>query len=241
VRIAVFSDVHSNLEALTAVLDEIRRETPDRILFLGDAVGYGPDPNGCIERIFEAADVVVAGNHDSGVVDKTDISTYNPLAKESLLWTRSVLTAENRERLLSMPLTAREDDLFLVHASPRAPSAWDYIVEEAGASEQLDFFDGPICLYGHTHRPMTFESDGKKVTVTQERLLTFHKKFRYIVNVGSVGQPRDGDPDAAYVLYDRREKRLSFHRVQYNFRITQEKMRAVHMPSFLIHRLTYGR
>lgn len=239
-RIAVFSDVHSNLEALTAVLHEIRREAPDRVLFLGDAVGYGPDPNGCVERIFEAADVVVAGNHDFGVVDKTDISTYTPPAKVSLLWTRSVLTAQSRKRLLSMPLTAREDDLFLVHAAPRDPSAWDYVVEEAGASEQLDFFDGPVCFYGHTHRPTVFVCDGKKVTATQESLLTFHEKFRYIVNVGSVGQPRDGNPDAAYVLYDCREKSLSFHRVQYNFRITQEKMRAAQMPSFLIHRLTYG-
>ncbi len=239
--IAVFSDVHSNLEALTAVLNEIRKQAPDRVLFLGDAVGYGPDPNVCVERIFDAADVVIMGNHDAGVVDETDISNFNPLAKESLLWTRSVLTEENRKRLLSMTMTVREDELFLVHASPQTPTVWDYIIDEDGAAEQFDFFDAPICLYGHTHRPMAFEKDRKKVTVTQERLLTFHENFRYIVNVGSVGQPRDGDPDAAYVLYDRREKSLSFHRVQYNFRITQEKMRAAHMPSFLINRLTHGR
>ncbi len=240
-RIAIFSDVHSNLEALTAVLDAIRREAPDRILFLGDAVGYGPDPNACVERIFETADTVVMGNHDSGVVDEGDFSTLNPLAQEAVLWTRSVLTEANRKRLSNLPIMVREEDCFLVHAAPRNPLLWDYVVEETGAAEQLDFFDGPICLYGHTHRPMAFVWDGKKVTITQERLLTFHETFRYIVNVGSVGQPRDGDPDAAYVLYDRREKRLSFHRVSYNFRITQEKMRAVNMPSFFVNRLTYGR
>ncbi|NOY53261.1 MAG: metallophosphoesterase family protein [Deltaproteobacteria bacterium] len=240
-RVAVFSDVHSNLEALTVVLDAIRREAPDRILFAGDAVGYGPDPNACVERIFEAADVVVMGNHDSGVLNESDLSSFNPLAQEAIRWTRSVLTAANREKLSVMPMTVREEDLFLVHAAPRTPPDWDYVVEETGAAEQFGFFDTPICLCGHTHRPMTFVWDGEKVTITQERLLTFHETFRYIVNVGSVGQSRDGNPDAAYVLYDHREKSLSFHRVLYNFRITQEKMRAVNMPSFFVNRLTHGR
>jgi predicted phosphodiesterase len=240
-RIAFFSDVHSNLEALTAVQKEIRKQAPDRLFFLGDAVGYGPDPNACVEKIFEMSDVVVAGNHDHAAVDRTEIDYFNLFALEAILWTRSVLSDANRERILSMPLTVQEEDLFLVHASPDRPEEWDYIVNERAAGNAFSFFEEKVCLYGHTHLPMAFEDNGNKVLWRQESRLTFQETFRYIVNVGSVGQPRDGNPDAAYVILDSREKSLSFHRVPYNYRVTQEKMRAAQLPSFLIERLEDGR
>jgi len=240
VRIAIFSDVHSNLEALNAVLNEIRKRKPDRIFFLGDAVGYGADPNECMEKIFEVSDMIVAGNHDHAAVGLTDIDQFNPLAAEAILWTRSALTSENRDRLLSLPMTEREKDLFLVHASPDRPQEWSYISSMPDAAYHFDFFEGKICLVGHTHRPAAYFCDGNQFGEIQESVLTIEEKIRYIVNVGSVGQPRDRNPDAVYVLYDTEEEKISFVRVKYNFRITQDKMRAHHLPSFLIERLEYG-
>ncbi len=238
--IAIFSDVHSNLEALTAVLEDIKKEAPDRVLFLGDAVGYGPDPNECVERIFEVSDSVVIGNHDHAVLGLSDHEIFNPFARESILWTESVLTRENREKLLSMPITKHEEDLFLVHAAPERPEKWYYISSLIDAGDQFDFFEGMVCLIGHTHRPEVYIHDGKEVVLNKESMLTFQREFRYIVNVGSVGQPRDMNPDAAYVLYNTKENTLTSKRVKYNIRLTQEKMRTVQLPSFLIKRLELG-
>jgi diadenosine tetraphosphatase ApaH/serine/threonine PP2A family protein phosphatase len=239
-RTVFFSDVHSNLEALTAVMKEIENQAPDRILFLGDAVGYGPDPNECLERIFEISDKWVAGNHDHGAVDLTDISHYNHFARQALLWTRSMLTPENLEKILSMPFTEQEDDFFLVHASPDHPGDWSYIFTAPEAAHHFECFQGKVCLIGHSHRPEIYIHDGNEVEKSKERMLTFQENFRYIVNVGSVGQPRDMNPDAVYVLYDSEERTLSYKRVPYDYRITQEKMRAAHLPSFLIDRLASG-
>lgn len=239
-RIAIFSDVHGNVEALDAVLQKIQEAKPDRMLFLGDAVGYGPDPNECMERIFEVADKMVAGNHDHATVGLTDIDSFNPFAREAILWTRSVLTPENRDRILSMPLTEREQGLFLVHASPERPEAWSYIFSPSDAARHFDFFEEQACLIGHSHRPGLYVTDGNRVWEMPESMLTFEEHFRYIVNVGSVGQPRDRNPCAGYALYDTEKKRLSIERVEYDLRSTQEKMRAAHLPSFLIERLKYG-
>jgi predicted phosphodiesterase len=238
--IAIYSDVHSNLEALNAVLHSFQVHKPDRILFLGDAVGYGPDPNECVEKIFEVSDKVVAGNHDHGAVGLTDIEHFNPFARKAILWNRSILTRENQEKIHSMPFIEKEGNLFLVHASPDRPEKWTYIFSSQDASRQFSSFEGPAAFIGHTHRPGVYSSQGNKMRELQESILTLQKGFRYIVNIGSVGQPRDGNPEAGYVLYDTEAKKLSFIRVQYNFRITQEKMRAGKLPDFLIERLENG-
>lgn len=239
-RYAIFSDVHANLEALDAVLKGIREAKPDCVLFVGDAVGYGPDPNACMERIFEAADKIVAGNHDLAVVGQADIAPLNPFAREAILWTRSVLTEDSRDRILAMPLTAKDEDIYLVHASPDRPEAWSYIFSAFDAARQFDFFDEQICVIGHSHRPAVYGTDGESVWEASDSMLTLDGNCRYIVNAGSVGQPRDRNPDAGYVLYDTDEKRLSIERIPYDLRSTQEKMRAAHLPSFLIDRLTLG-
>lgn len=239
-KIAILSDIHSNLEALESVLKEIDQVKPDRIFFLGDAVGYGPDPNACVEKIFDTSDKVIAGNHDHGVLGLTDIECFNPFARQAILWNRSILTRENTERLSSMPLTAQEDDLFLVHATPEKPEEWGYIYSPQDTELQYEYFQSSACFIGHTHSPSLYFSDGDEFGETRETVLTFREGFRYIVNVGSVGQPRDRNPDAGYVLFDTETKKLSFNRVRYNFRITQEKMRAVNLPEYLINRLESG-
>jgi len=240
VRIAIFSDVHANLEALNAVLREILHRKPDRILFLGDAVGYGPEPDECVERIFQVADRIVAGNHDQAVAGLTDIDCFNPEARQAVLWTRSELKSENLRRLSAPPLTAQEESLFLVHATPRHPEAWSYLASAGTVQSQFSAFGDPICLVGHTHRPAVFRNDGKQLLSPKESLLTFQENFRYIVNVGSVGQPRDRNPDAAYALYDTRARTFLLRRVPYRYSVTQEKMRAAHLPSFLVDRLAWG-
>jgi diadenosine tetraphosphatase ApaH/serine/threonine PP2A family protein phosphatase len=232
--------VHSNLEALTAVLEAIDGHKPDRLFFVGDAVGYGPNPNECIDKIYEVSDCIVAGNHDHAAVGLFDIGFFNPFAAHAIRWTQSVLSNENRERLLAMPLARNEDGCFIVHASPDRPEHWSYLYYAAEAAYQFEFFEETVCLVGHTHRPAIYVNDGGNVFSVQERMLTFQKGFRYIVNVGSVGQPRDGNPDATFAVYDRGEEILSFHRVSYDYRATQEKMRAAHLPSFLVDRLESG-
>ncbi|MDX1765045.1 MAG: metallophosphoesterase family protein [bacterium] len=238
--VAFYSDVHSNLEALTAVLDDMGRHRPDQILFGGDAVGYGPNPNECLERIFAVSHAMVAGNHDHAAADLFDSALFNPFARDAILWTRSVLTPENRRRIASMPLTASTKEVFVVHGSPEAPGDWDYLHSAADAAHQFEFFTEKLCVVGHTHRPAIYMKDGEKIVKGPESMLTFEERFRYIVNVGSVGQPRDGNRDALYALYETGERTLSFHRVAYDYRATQEKMRAAHLPSFLIDRLESG-
>lgn len=238
--IALYSDVHSNLEALTAVLEAMERHKPDRILFGGDAVGYGPNPNECLDRIFEVSHGMVAGNHDHAAAGLFDPEHFNPFAREAILWTRDALTPENHRRIKSMPLTATTEGVFVVHASPEAPGNWFYLNSVYDATHQFEFFTETLCVVGHTHRPAIFALDGEKIVKRPESMLTFEERFRYIVNVGSVGQPRDGNPDAMYALYETGEETLSFHRVAYDYRATQEKMRAAHLPSFLIDRLESG-
>lgn len=238
--IALFADVHSNLEALTAVLEALERHKPDRILFGGDAVGYGPNPNECLDRIFEVSHGMVAGNHDHAAAGLFDPDHFNPFAREAILWTRAVLTPENHRRIASMPLTMSTEGVFVVHASPEAPGDWFYLDAAHAAAHQFEFFTENLCVVGHTHRPAIFAHDGEKVVKGPESMLTFEERFRYIVNVGSVGQPRDGNPDAMYALYETGGKTLSIHRAAYDYRATQEKMRAAHLPSFLIDRLESG-
>ena len=239
-RIALFSDVHGNLEALEAVLADMEALRPDRVLFLGDAVGYGPDPGPCLERILDRAHAAVAGNHDWAVAGRTPLEAFHDLAREAILWTRAVLGARERDLLAGLPLTADEHGIFLAHASPAAPGAWEYVFGPADAALQFPAFAGAFCAVGHTHRPRAFSLEEGRVREHRESVLTMREGIRYIVDVGSVGQPRDRNPDAAYAVYDSEERRLSFRRIRYDVGSTQEKMRAARLPAFLIERLAYG-
>jgi predicted phosphodiesterase len=238
-RFAVISDVHANLEALDRVLEETGREGIETILFLGDIVGYGPDPNKCLELIKERAEINIAGNHDRAAVDLADSRFFNPYAKAAIKWTHEVLIDENRRYISSLPLIQEvHNDILLVHATPREPEKWHYLMTTVDALLNFEFFRNKICFIGHSHVPVIIELTAAGKIVYHSEQVDIREGSRYLVNAGSVGQPRDRNPDAAYaVLHD---NTIEIKRVSYDIVSTKKKMRDTGLPRFLIERLSRG-
>ena len=238
---AVISDVHANLEALRAVLKEIGKEKVDKVLFLGDAVGYGPDPNECIELLRRNAALMIAGNHDRAAVGMDGYDHFNTCAKTAIEWTRDALSNGNRDFLKGLPLTKTisKEGIFLVHGTPREPGMWHYLTNKKAATINLKYFEEKICFVGHSHQPFIIECPEKGDTDIFYDLRDIGNSHRYIINTGSVGQPRDGNPDAAYVIF--RDDRLEIKRVSYDIVLTQNKMKTAGLPAYLIERLATGR
>jgi predicted phosphodiesterase len=242
VRVAVFSDVHGNLHALEAVLAAIGRDAPDTVWCLGDVVGYGPRPNECCARVAEHADLCLVGNHDLVVLDRLDVAEFSHDAAESARWTASVLTAESRRFLEALAPNATRDGVDLYHASARDP-VWEYVLTAEAALVSLALTRAPIVLVGHSHVALA-------LSLADERLdgglapggaeLALGGAERWLINPGSVGQPRDGDPRAAYLILDLNEKQASFRRVAYPIEQTQEEVRERGLPEALAARLEHG-
>jgi diadenosine tetraphosphatase ApaH/serine/threonine PP2A family protein phosphatase len=238
-RYAIISDIHSNLEALQAVIEDIESQAVDQVLCLGDVVGYGADPNECVRLVRDLAAEIVAGNHDHAAVGMTDISYFNPHAKRAVSWTAKALTLEHARFFCKLPYTLTVDDLFLVHATPSDPPAWNYLLTAGMAEAEFAEFEEPICLIGHSHQPLIFSTDGGTLPWRGEKL-SCSADQKYIVNVGSVGQPRDGDPRACYALVDASEKTLALRRVSYDVRAAQRKILQAGLPPVLAVRLANG-
>lgn len=244
-RYGILSDIHGNLEALDAVLEAMAGERIGHYLCLGDIVGYGASPNACLDRVTGLTTDVIAGNHDHAAIGKLDISTFNPYAAEAAQWTRRQLTPDGRRYLGGLPYVRRNDDLFIVHASPARPEEWTYLTSPWQADEAFETLPAGValCTLGHTHTPMIFEKRNaeersKPIPPTALELASEH---RYIVNVGSVGQPRDGDPRAAYCVYDSEMKQIEIKRVPYDLESAQRKIRKAGLPDLLAERLELGR
>jgi len=238
-RYLVLSDIHSNLAALEAVLAEAGEV--DQVWCLGDLVGYGPDPNECVERIRSLPHLCVVGNHDWGTLGKLDLNDFNAYARRACLWNREQLSAENKEYLDSLDELIVEGDFTLVHGSPRSP-IWEYVMSPDEAAHSFAFFDTPYCFVGHTHVPGMFvegSASCQAVPVQEDRPVPLGRE-RMIINPGGVGQPRDGDPRAAYLILDTDSMVIVHHRVEYPIEVTQEKMRKAGLPGRLIDRLDYG-
>jgi diadenosine tetraphosphatase ApaH/serine/threonine PP2A family protein phosphatase len=242
VRYLIISDIHGNLGALEAVLADA--PAFDTIWCLGDLVGYGPNPNECVERVQDFPLLSLAGNHDWAALGKLDLRSFNADAREANAWTQSELTSAVREFLIGLPTHTQRDDVYMAHASPREP-LWEYILDANLAYANFAHFSTPICLVGHTHIPLVFELDEQR-----KRCRTSIPPFpapltlgssRMIINPGSVGQPRDGDPRASYAILDEEDTSWEFRRVAYPVEITQERMRARGLPRRLIERLELGR
>jgi diadenosine tetraphosphatase ApaH/serine/threonine PP2A family protein phosphatase len=242
-RILLVSDIHSNLAALDAVIKDAGHF--DRIWCLGDVVGYGPQPNECIERLRTFDLVCLAGNHDLAVVDKQSLDDFSPDAREAAFWTRDRLAAVHCRWLETLPGMAvmAKYDITLVHASPREP-VWEYMIDTQIAGACFDAVETPVGLNGHTHIPIIFRKPTYGLGVVRERLavnvpvsLTLDRMF---VNPGSVGQPRDDDPRAAYAMVDLEAMTLTHYRVQYDVAATQRAMRHARLPERLIRRLRFG-
>jgi diadenosine tetraphosphatase ApaH/serine/threonine PP2A family protein phosphatase len=242
-RCLVVSDVHANLAAFEAVHHDANPF--DVIWCLGDMVGYGPDPNACIDRLREHPHVCLAGNHDWAVLGKLDIRGFNADARIANQWTQGVINQAARDYLRNLPPLRVEQGYTLAHGSPRQP-IWEYILDPLTAELNFTAFETQICLVGHTHVPVSFYiSDDNDNGPCEPRPPRYGKVVsladgRWIINPGSVGQPRDGDPDASYAILDLDANTLEHRRVEYPIEETQEKMREVKLPVRLIERLSVG-
>jgi diadenosine tetraphosphatase ApaH/serine/threonine PP2A family protein phosphatase len=239
-KTALISDVHANLEALLAVYQVTRERDVERILCLGDVVGYGASPNECLDVVRKVCPEVLLGNHDSASSGGGELARFNPNAKAAAMWTAKVLTPENRDYLRSLPLTRHVEPYFYVHASPAAPRDWEYIFDRFDAEPQFQFFTEHACFIGHTHQPAIFERSASGTVSLPPTSLRLDPKCRYIVNVGSVGQPRDRDPRACFVILSEPEGSIEFVRVPYDIAASQEKIRAANLPPVLAARLSAG-
>lgn len=241
-KYAFFSDVHANLEALKAVILDFRSENIDRIFFLGDVVGYGPNPNECVELIEQVSEIKLMGNHDYAALGLMETDYFNQYAAESMSWTKSSLSKKTIEIMSDFELTAELDDLIIVHSSPKEPELWHYILDMEDVEENFKFFEQRICLVGHTHRPfIVSRNDEGSCTISHKQEEKIAENRRYLINIGSVGQPRDGDPRSCYLIYDSADKIIRFKRVAYDFNATQKLMASLGMSEYLIDRLAVGR
>jgi diadenosine tetraphosphatase ApaH/serine/threonine PP2A family protein phosphatase len=241
-RYIIFSDLHGNLEALHQFQKEIETIGYDKLVCLGDIVGYGADPNLCIEWIREKVNFTIAGNHDWAAVEKTDITNFNSYAYKSCLWTQKELTAGNKSFLRSLPLEHEEGGVYWVHASPFEPDAWHYVTSKVGAKRYFRHFEAPLCFVGHSHHPLILEqtADGEVNDYVAD-FWNIELENRYIFNVGSLGQPRDGNPDPSFMVYDSNNKTVQVHRFKYDLNSAQEKILEQGLPFYLAERLAKGR
>lgn len=244
-RYAVISDVHANLEALAVVLADIDARRPDAVICLGDFVGYGPDPVACVERLRPLVAGAVAGNHDLAVLgdERVPVERFNPYAHAAVVWTRERMTPGAAEYLRGLPYELHQSAFLAVHGSPRDPVE-EYLLDAAAARASFRTADFHLCLVGHTHVPGVFTLEGNRVTATPlpiDEPLDLHPGARYILNAGSVGQPRDGDPRAAYLWLDEGRGQALLIRLTYPIEQTQGKMLAAGLPPMLAERLAYGR
>ena len=240
-RYLVLSDIHSNLAAFEAVLADAGQF--DKIWCLGDVIGYGPQPNECIERLQSLPHICVAGNHDWAAINKLDVSAFNPDALRACLWTREQLTPSNWEFVEDLPETLVEDSFTIVHGSPRYP-IWEYITRPAVAMANFAYFDTAYCLFGHTHIPVVYAFDGLHNTCDAFMMPEYDpvplEMERLLINPGGVGQPRDGDPRASYVILDMEENTIEYRRVEYPIEETQQLMFSLGLPPRLALRLSIG-
>ncbi|MFL5680629.1 MAG: metallophosphoesterase family protein [Chloroflexota bacterium] len=238
-RIAVLSDIHANLAALEAVLGALG--TIDAVWHLGDVVGYGPEPDAVVERLSSIGAVGVRGNHDAAACGGPEIDWFNPDARAAMEWTRQSIAEPTRDWLGGLPERRVEGDFTLVHGSPRDPT-WEYVTSGAIARANIELLDTTYGLHGHTHVPIVYrEDDGRIETISPgsgDRVALDGK--RALINPGSVGQPRDGDPAASYLVLDTSAATCSWHRVSYDVGAVQAAMAAAELPSRLVARLSYG-
>lgn len=244
-RCLLLSDIHSNLEAFQAVLDDAG--LVDQVWCLGDVVGYGPDPNACVKLLRSLSPVCVVGNHDWATLGNLDLQDFNPDARDANLWNRKQLTPDNLAYLEALPQVVAEGQFTLTHGSPRHP-IWEYIIYTSTARANFDHFATPFCLVGHTHTPGIFrltpetEEQGSicsQVTLDSGQPVRLGPE-RLIINPGSVGQPRDGDSRASYAILSFDDMTIEHRRVPYPIEETQAKMMSHDLPLRLVLRLKYG-
>lgn len=231
-RLGVISDIHSNLEALTTTLEILQTENVDEVICIGDIVGYGANPNECIDLVRRHCSVGLLGNHDLAAADLRHAEYFTSLARAAIEWTSRTLTPEGREFLRGLPYTAVREDLLFVHASPEEPGEWNYIISAMDARGAFRHFSEKICFVGHSHVPGVYAETGSHREVGPDD--------RFIVNVGSVGQPRDGNPQLSFGIFDTGTWTYRNIRKEYDVRGAGKKILNAGLPSALAQRLVQG-
>ncbi len=231
-RVAIISDIHSNLEALTKALDIIKTLSVDEIICLGDIIGYGANPNECLELVRKNCSVVVIGNHDEAVLNLDLLDYFTEDASTAIFWTHKQITKENYEYLKTLQLLNKRDNLLFVHSSPCIPREWKYIFVEETAINAFNCFTESFCFIGHTHIPAVFSTNG--------RTRVIKKEDRFIINVGSIGQPRDRNINLSFGLFDTDKWHYENIRNPYDYKLAAEKIFEAGLPIRLGQRLLIG-
>ncbi len=242
-KYAIISDVHSNLEAFQKVIQAIKEEKIDKYLFAGDIVGYGANPCECIAELKKLKCISVAGNHDWGAVELSSIENFNPYAEQAIQWTMQQLSEEDKKFLKKLPLVQTINDITMVHSTLSNSEKWEYIRSTFQAHKSMEVQKTPISFAGHSHVPIAFLEPAEikgPVKFTKETTIQIEDEYKYFINVGSVGQPRDGDPRACYCIYDKETQTVEIKRVEYDIKKAQEKIIEAGLPERLAERLESG-
>ncbi len=240
-KIAILGDIHANIEALDVVLADAREQGVDEYLCTGDVVGYNASPSECIWRVRELGCPVTMGNHDFYVCSRNlDLDDFNPHAAFGVKWTRAQLLEDELQWLSDLPFTHVSKGVTLVHATMDRPENFGYVFDNLQAAANFTNQMTPVCFHGHTHCPMIYERTGEGVFRIDPQPFKLQMGRKYFINVGSVGQPRDGDPRSAYVIYDSLAKTVTFRRLAYDIAAAQERIRMAGLPERLAERLAYG-
>lgn len=238
-KYAVISDIHANLESFQSVLEEIESTGADRIICLGDIVGYGAEPNECVEMIRNRNITAIMGNHDSAACGMSEPFNFNPVAQEAILWTRRELTEENSEFLRSLTGMEIIDDFLIVHGAISDPDK--YIMSSYDAEAEFNLFGKfDLCFFGHTHVAVCFAGINGRVDSITDEIFELRREIKYLINPGSVGQPRDRDPRASFLIYEREKEKVTFKRVEYDIKSAQKKIINKGLNRILADRLSYG-
>ena len=238
--IGILSDIHGNMHALQSVLEAFDEAGITRLYCCGDVVGYGPHPNECCAILREREIPTIVGNHDYAALGLTDTTYFNEVAKRAIDWTTEELSEENLEYLREMPLKRSVENALLVHACPSSPEEWAYILTMGDARQNFGSFEEQVCFVGHSHQPFIIENDNEELSCPANPRVRLRDNRRYLVNVGSVGQPRDRNPDACYAILNLEEATITIERAKYDIAATQHAIHERGLPVELGDRLAHG-
>jgi predicted phosphodiesterase len=239
-RYAIIADIHGNLEAFQTVLDDIKTQNVQQIVCLGDVVGYNANPKECLDIIRAMNVPIVKGNHDEYCSSEDQLEGFNPHAAEAVIWTRNQLTTDDRQWLRDLKYSRMVANFTIVHATLDAPQRWGYVFDKLAAAASFPYQNTQLCFFGHTHVPVAFMRDTAVRGGTYSKFKIDPAK-KYFINVGAVGQPRDNNPKAGYVVYDADAGTIELRRLDYDIATTQAKIRAAGLPERLAERLEFGR
>ena len=239
-RYGIFGDIHGNLEALHAVLADMVDQGVETYVCTGDIVGYGANPRECLQQVRDISDIIIAGNHDHAVAEKLNIDFFNAYAKEAVIWTRRQISKEERDFLYNLPLVHQDEKFTVVHGTLNYPQMFDYIQTSYDAYLSLELLQTPVCFLGHSHVPITFYQEDS-VELTTSSIIEVDEEGKYLINVGSVGQPRDENPLSAYAVFDSEQMVAEIRRVEYDIETASRKIMDASLPAILAERLYYGR